>query len=308
MQDSSLKFFSRNVQFSQSEELFLAEYKNRPFKDNFDGRYRFEAIGLLTCLQMLLFSDQSTGFYYDVSGDRFHLLANKLGVSPKQLSRLLNCCFKYSILDKEFYQKYQILTSYKMQDDYSKVLDKPQDRVRAQNINLDYVYQDCDFTQKYKNALQKYKNAVQKRENAVQKMGDKTIQDKNINNDNLRKETNLDIQNFNSSLQKFKNNFPNKKCDDDIAYTPGIDFELLTKCINESPQFLLKFNNPFNWKWCIDHYKAIIEGKYRKFPEVKQENQPKHAVQNFKGRDYTGKDLNDLFDDIESIELDANND
>ena len=147
MQDFSLKFFSRTVQFSQGEELFFADYKNRPLKDR---DYKLEALGLLTYLQMLLFSDAETGFYYDVSGNRFQLLANKLGVSPKQLNQLLNSCFKYSILDKAMYQKYQILTSYKMQDDYSRVLDKPQDRVRAQNINMDYVYQDCDFTQKYK--------------------------------------------------------------------------------------------------------------------------------------------------------------
>lgn len=300
----SLKFFSRTVHFSQNEELFFAEYKNRPVlnkSDKKDSYNQFEALGLLTYLQMVLFSDSETGFYYDVSGDRFPLLANKLGISPKQLSQLLKRCFKYSILDLAMYQKYQILTSYKMQDDYSKVLDKPQDRVRAQNINMDYVYPGCDFTQKYENALQKFKKALQKREKALQNSGDETKQD-NITKDILRESNNLDVQSFNLSLQKFKDAFPSKACDDEIPYASGIDFDLLTKCINESPQFLKKFNQPMNWKWCIDHYENIIAGKYREFPKPTTD-QPKHAVQNFKGRDYTQADLNSLFDDLSKVEL-----
>ena len=196
-----------------------------------------------------------------------------------------------------------------MQDDYANAgLER-----RCQNINLDYVYPACSFTYKYEIALQKYKNAIQKKEFVKQNSGDKTKQDDIINDNIVREDNNLDIQNFNSSLQTFKNNFPNKKCDDDITYIPGIDFELLTKCINESPQFLLKFNNPFNWKWCIDHYEGIISGKYRKFPKIKQENQPKHGVQNFPGRKYSPEFFEGLKDSdyeamMKELEAEVNND
>lgn len=279
----SLKFFSRTTQLNQSERLFISKYENRPL---INRNYKLEALGVLTYLQMLLFSDPDSGFYYDVSGNRFQLLASEMGIQNKTLKQYLDWCFEYNLLDEEMFKKYSILTSFKMQDDYANAgLER-----RCQNINLDYVYPACSFTYKYEIALQKYKNAIQKKEFAKQNSGDETKQDKILKYD-IREDNNLDIKTFNLSLQKFKNDFPNKKCDDDITYTPGIDFELLTKCINESPQFLLKINKPINWKWCIDHYEGIISGKYRQFPEV---NKAKRCAQNFIGRDYSHTDLNDL--------------
>lgn len=289
----SLKFFSRTTQLNQSERLFISKYQNRPLQNR---NYKLEALGVLTYLQMLLFSDPDTGFYYDLSGNRFQLLASEIGIQNKTLKQYLDWCFEYKLLDEEMFKKYSILTSFKMQEDYANAgLER-----RCQNINLDYVYPASSFTYKYEIALQKYKNAVQNKKNAKQNSGDETTSD-DINNNKLGENISLDIQNFNLSLTKFKNDFPNKKCDDDITYTPGIDFEQLTKCINESPQFLLKFNNPFNWKWCIDHYKGIISGKYRKFPEVKQEPQPKHAVQNYTGRTYTPE----FFESLKKIDYEA---
>ncbi|MBQ9786535.1 MAG: DUF4373 domain-containing protein, partial [Clostridia bacterium] len=88
---------------------------------------------------------------------RKELLAYKLGVSEERLNKILEWCFTYEILDKDLYDKYTILTSRKMQDDYSKVIER-----RAQYINMDYIYQD-DFTNKYEVALQKYKILLQKK-------------------------------------------------------------------------------------------------------------------------------------------------
>ena len=286
----SLKFFSRTTQLNQSERLFISKYQNRPL---INRNYKLEALGVLTYLQMLLFSDPDSGFYYDVSGNRFQLLASEMGINNKSLKQYLDWCFEYKLLDEDMFKKYNILTSFKMQEDYANAgLER-----RCQNINLDYVYPACSFTFKYETALQKYKNALQKKKNALQNSGDKTKQD-DINNHILREDNNLDIQAFTLSLQKFKNDFPNKKCDDEIPYVSGIDFDLLTKCINESPQFLLKINKPINWKWCVDHYSEIIAGKYRKFPETKPAG--KHVV-NFKCRDYS--DTSNLFDDLSKIEL-----
>lgn len=290
----SLKFFSRTTKLHQSEKLFISKYENRPLANR---NYKLEALGILTYLQMLLLSDPDTGFYYDVSGNRFQLLASEIGISNKTLKQYLDWCFEYNLLDEEMFKKYNILTSIKMQEDYANAgLER-----RCQNINLDYVYPACSFTYKYEIALQKYKNALQKQKNVTQNSGDKTKQD--TSNKDVRENTNLDSQAFNLSLQKFKDDFPNKKCDDDIPYTPGIDFELLTKCINESPQFLQKFNSPMNWKWCIDHYSNIIAGKYRQFPKTSTVDQPKHSVQNFTGRDYSQTDLNSLFDDLSKVEI-----
>lgn len=255
----SLKFFSRAVHFSQNEELFINKYQNRTS----DRNTKLEAIGALTYLQMLLHSDVDSGYYYDVSGNRFQLLASKMGISNKTLKQILDWCFEYNLLDEEKFKKYEILTSVKMQEDYANAgLER-----RCQNINLDYVYPACSFTYKYEIALQKFKNAIQKQKNVTQNSGDKTKQDvtKDILRENICSE---EIQAFKLSLQKFKENFPNKKCDDEIPYTSGIDFDLLAKCINESPQFLQKFNSPMNWKWCIDHYNGIISGKYKQFPKT----------------------------------------
>ena len=95
---------------------------------------------------MQLFSDGDTGFYYDISGARKNLLAFKLGITEEKLLKVLDWCFVCDLLDKDMYDKHKILTSYKMQDDYSKIIER-----RAQKINLDYVFQ-ADFTKKYENA------------------------------------------------------------------------------------------------------------------------------------------------------------
>ncbi|MBQ9785889.1 MAG: hypothetical protein IJW25_00280, partial [Clostridia bacterium] len=67
MKDYSLKFFSREIQLSQKEELFINAYSNQPLESR---NLKIEALGLLTYLQMLLFSDGETGFYYNISGLR----------------------------------------------------------------------------------------------------------------------------------------------------------------------------------------------------------------------------------------------
>lgn len=297
-----LKFFSRTVHFSQSEELFINKYTNRQLssrdrREEGGSRLKFEAMGFLTYLQMTLFSDPETGFYYDLSGNRFQLLANKMGIGNKTLKQYLDWCFEYSLLDENMYKKYNILTSLKMQDDYSRSgLER-----RQQKINMDFVYPDCSFTQKYKIALQKYKNALQNSKNVQQNSGDKTKQD-DINIDNKR-DTNLSIEAFNLSLEKFKQTFPDKKCDDEIPFVQGIDFEALTTAINQSPQFLLKYNKPMNWKWCINNYEKIVSGEYRKFPESNDKLTNIKPKQNYQNREYTSDELNSLFDDVSKVEI-----
>lgn len=292
--DYSLKFFSRTVHLSQSEELFINKYSNRPL---INRKYNFEALGVLTYLQMLLFSDSETGYYYDVSCNRFQLLASKMGLPSKTLKQYLDWCFEYNLLDGKMYKNYQILTSPKMQADYAVAgLER-----RKQNINMNYVYPDCSFTQKYKIALQKYKNALQNSKNVQQNSGDKTKQD-DINIDNKR-DTNLSIEAFNLSLEKFKQTFPDKKCDDEIPFVQGIDFEALTTAINQSPQFLLKYNKPMNWKWCINNYEKIVSGEYRKFPESNDKLTNTKPKQNYQNREYTQNELNSLFDDVSKVEI-----
>ena len=284
MRDFSLDFFSRDVHLSQSEELFINKYTNRPLKDR---NYKLEALGLLTYLQMLLFSDGETGFYYDVSGVRFQLLANKLGITNKQLSQTLDWCFEYSILDEVLYQKYQILTSYKMQYDYSKVLDRP----RAQNINMAYVYQ-CDFTQKYENALQKYKNAQQKRENVQQKEGEETRPEESKS---IVKEETHPAPSF--SLDDLKNKFPTKVSSKQLKVQPHMDLALLAKKMEEQTWLLDK--NNLDLAWCLKHYDDIINNRYAPGTNGKQPA----PTQNYQNRDYSDKNLNDLFDNLEDVEL-----
>lgn len=155
MKDYSLKFFSREIRLSQKEELFINAYMNEPLGNR---NLKLEALGLLTYLQMQLFTDGETGFYFNVAGARKELLAYKVGITNAELDNILNWCFTYEILDKEMYDKYSILTSRKMQDDYSKVLEK-----RAQNINMEYVYKD-DYAGRYEGALLKYKLSLLKKE------------------------------------------------------------------------------------------------------------------------------------------------
>ena len=288
MRDFSLDFFSRDVHLSQKEELFINQYTNRPFSNR---NYKLEALGLITYLQMILFSDGETGFYYDVSGNRFKLLANKLGISNKQLSQVLDWCFEYDILDEVFYQKYQILTSYKMQYDYSRVLDRPLSQVRAQKIDMRYVYQ-CDFTQKYKNALQKYENALQKRENVQQsdERGDETRVDE------IKEDEDENASTF--SLKNLEELFPDKKTDKSISVPEGVNLELLAKKMKEQTWLLDKKN--LDLAWCIKNYKKIISDRYAQGSSGSSEIKP---AQNYTGRTYSDETLNNLYDDLKNVEL-----
>lgn len=288
MRDFSLDFFSRNVELSNSEKLFINKYKSRPLKNR---NCKFEALGLLTYLQMLLFSDSETGFYYDVSGTRFQLLAEELDITNKELKQILDWAFEYSILDKAKYEKHQILTSYKMQEDYSKVLDRPEDRVRAQNINMNFVYQ-CSFTKYFENALQKYKNALQKRESSQQKTGEETRADEIIQDKNSE----IKASNNADSLQKFKNEFPNKKTTKPITVPMDVDLDLLTTKLKES-DFLMSLPN-CDWAWCIKNYQKIISDHYKNYNSKSEK-----STQNYTNRDYSNQDLNGVFDDLSAVEL-----
>lgn len=91
-------------------------------------------------------------------------------------------------------------------------------------------------------------------------------------------------------LAEFKKLVPNKKIDCQVAYYPDVDYDLLLDQIRNST--LLMDGNNLSLKWCLEHSDSIIDGTYKKIVS---------SEQNFKGRDYTGVDINALFQSIEDI-------
>lgn len=338
MKDYSLKFFSRGVLLSQKEELFINAYTNEPLLNR---NFKLEALGLLTYLQMQLFSDGETGFYYDISGERKKFLAFKLGLLEEQLTKILDWCFIYEILDKELYDKYKILTSYKMQDDYSKIIER-----RSQNINMDYVYQ-ADFTNKYETALQKYKIALQKKENVVQNQKI-ALQNEQIVTQNSKialqneeialQNEEIAVQNSTDKIREDKNRLDNIILDErrkeqnmneqiynqnqnGVSRISLSQFKSLFPNKKTSKEIIVPLNvnlellankineqpwlldkNNLDWAWCINHYEEILNNKYADFKNLNN-YQTNDNTNTFGQRKYSTEYLDSLYDDITQIEL-----
>lgn len=94
-------------------------------------------------------------------------------------------------------------------------------------------------------------------------------------------------------LQLFRDYFPRKKIDCQIAAYPEFDYnQLITRMRNSD---FIKRSDNLTLKWCLEHRDVILSGKH--------ETDQSKKKQDFTGRNYTREQMNALFQDIDDIEI-----
>ena len=106
----------------------------------------------------------------------------------------------------------------------------------------------------------------------------------NIKREEIKEERNL-------SLEKFRKAFPNMKIGvQSLDWSNDVDMDVLIEKINES-EFLKNCGN-IDLSWCLRHYDAIIQDKYKDFAK-------KSSV--YRSREYTKEEMDSLFDSIDNL-------
>ena len=292
MKDMSLKYYPRANKLSNSERLFISDFNI--INKNKIANQRLEAFAVFMLLKMAMGENSESGFFLKADEKQLRLLAseNLYGIDTKFLDRVLESCFNQGLFDRVLYEKFNILTSPDIQDEYF-FSDNVKRRALKDISNYkDYVY--GFIWDKLKIAGGSNKIASNKTKIASNFRETK----QNETQTQTREIQEPEHDSFGNSLSEFKSKFPSKMCDEILNIPSNVNLELLAKNILES-EFLMKAAN-LNWSWCVKHYSDIVKGNYKNFSKSTSDSK---KDKKFIKHDYSDKNLNELFDDLDKIEL-----
>ena len=296
MKDMSLKYIVRECNLSSSEKMFISDFN--VINKNKIANQRLEAFAVYTILKMYMGNDKESGFFLKADPKQLKFLASDVlfGIDVKFLNRVISSCFENDLFDKTFYDKFNILTSYDIQDKYFYSENVKRRALKTISDYRDFVYDS--IWEDLKLADKNKKDACKNDENACNNK--ETKQDETETDTQTHTETKTSVLSTSDcfSLSDFASQFPNKKCEDNLTVPENVNLALLSKKVKES-EFLQDAAN-LSIKWLIDHYHDIIKGTYKGTLKKSTPNQ------NFTGRDYSDRNLNELFDDLEKINLEDN--
>ena len=289
----SLKYIVRECNLSSSEKMFIADFN--VINKNKIANQRLEAFAVYTILKMYMGNDKESGFFLKADPKQLKFLASDVlfGIDLKFLNRVISSCFENDLFDKTFYDKFNILTSYDIQDKYFYSENVKRRALKTISDYRDFVYdsiwEDLKLADKNKK--------VARNNEEIASNNKETKQDETQTDTQTQIETNSSVLNTSDrfSLSDFISQFPNKKCDENLVVPEHINLSLLSKKVKES-EFLQNANN-LSIKWLIDHYSDIIQDRYK---GTLKESKP---TQNFTGRDYSGEDLSKLYTNLEEVEI-----
>lgn len=299
MNSNAIPYFRHDSTLSLKEESLFNYFivRETPSK-------ALEAYALYMLIKMKIYSTEGYYIYYDDS--LLSTLARTTGSKASLVHKVVEACLKVELLDPKMYKEHKILTSYVIQSEYFNAIK----RRTVHDFILEFMYKP--FREKIENEIKNEKNVCKNGENVnnnderrVEFLDLNNINGENINLDNKTQADSLSQKNISTeelykAYKQFKEKYPDK-CKCSINQIPiFINFDLLTKEIEESPQFL-KPNNNIDLTWLIKNYEKVISGAYRKFKSEK--TNAEKPVQNYKNRDYSGKNLNNLFDDLTKVKL-----
>ena len=302
MNSNAIPYFPQSSVLTKAEDSLINYFTLRYNKS--DANKALEAYALYIFIKMKIYSTEGYFLIYDKNTQS--TLARTTGSNASFVHKVVEACLQVELLDPEMYEKYKILTSQAIQSEYFNAVK----RRKMHDFNLNYMY--ASFQQIFKNVNNNKKDVCKNGENVNKKEERRAefsdlnnINGENINLDNKTQADSLSQKNISTeelykAYKQFESTYP-EKCKCNINQIPiFINFDLLTKEIEESPQFL-KPNNNIDLSWLIKNYEKVISGAYRKFKSEK--TNAEKPVQNYKNRDYSGKNLNNLFDDLEKVKL-----
>lgn len=288
MKSQSLKFFPRESKLTTQEQLFMADF-NISNKERVSNQ-KLEAFAVYILLRMKMSDDDDTGYFLKFDQDLLNLLSCSIGTDNKFLTRVVKRCLERGLFDKVMFNKYQILTSPDIQDKYF----FGKQRCTKIRVIKDYlygfIYEKYDF--------------VNKKCEIVNKNGEIVNKNKQTTQDNTNTQTNRDTQTqamcTNSGLNLFLKEFPNK-AESNVEIPSYVDFKTLTEKIKASEFLRIANNLKLSWFVKKENYEKVISGQYDKIVFSPGKNKTGW-------REYSQEELNDLYTNLDEINIGENND
>jgi len=104
-QKTGLDYFPLSVDIDSDDKIALIQAK-----------YGIE--GFTTIIKMFIKIYSDKGYYYEWTEEKQLLFSSKIGISFERVNEIINDAVKWKIFDKDIFEKYQILTSKRIQEIY----------------------------------------------------------------------------------------------------------------------------------------------------------------------------------------------
>ena len=252
-----------------------------------EAKFKLKGVAIYVKLLQKIFSEE--GYFYKVSDDIILLLKQEFNLASADniIQDLINECIARGIFDKFMYEKYNILTSDDIQREYLNAVRKRKKLELNKEFLLPFALnfiKKAEETQKTAEDLEKGKERKENKKETTQ------VTEGYINS-LVSKNTDT------SSLIDYFKNETNKYTADVTSIPIGVDMQKLTEKVKNS-SFLMSANN-MTLKQCLKCYDKIINGVYDD-DKPKVSNKPELVFK----RNYSTKDLNSFFTNIDDIKFD----
>lgn len=305
-------------------EFFPVPSHNSYEMDLIEAKYGLDAIGIYYKLLQKIFG--GTGYYAKIDEYFSILLSKESGVEISKINEIIKECVKIEMFDKEMYDKFSILTSREIQEDYliairgrsiiemeekylignaKEKYQRLKEKVLGNSANTEFTQKSEEFTQNFDRREEKkkeekkgYEKIIEEREesssggqNATPKI---SLTRNKLNSNELDVDScELKSSLSNEDLEKFKEVFPNKLTEGKYTVPSNFEMDKLISEVKESD--FLKSNNNLSLPWLINNYDKIINGAYKDYVKKNENTIVTH--------NYTTEELNSFFTDLDSLDL-----
>lgn len=280
-----INFVQFDSQFSPEIKDFLSEYAGINFAK------RHKAISVIC--QIYMHAGNTAGYYICASKMDIIRDAQQFCVGKNDLELIYDLATKHDVFDKTLYEKHQIITNPTMQITYISAKNKSE----HWNMNGEFI---LDFVCKYYKSQTKFAKIATKLDKFKGRF-------KSIEQNGSEKELNGNISDDDMTLDEFKQLHP-KKCfslPDDWVKPEGVKLSIISEAIKNSQKFLEVKNYMTLERLSTEFYKKVCAGWYddTNYEKNIAKNEQKKSSQNFKSREYSKEQLDNLYDDLSTVEL-----
>ena len=284
---SRLKFVQLETQFSYEMDKFLSEYAG------INSSKYHKALSII--LQIHMRAGNTGGYFLSAEPDDIMDDARKFNIGVSELKAIYDVATKRGVFDRNLYLEQHIITNHALQVcfcsakedrgglsmDGSHILNSVYDYFKLERKNKKIVAKLDEFIGKNKS---KEQNGIESNENVIYQDDD------------------------DMTLSEFKQLHP-KKCfslPEDWIKPDGVKLQIISEAIKKSQKFLEVKNYMTLERLATEFYQKVCAGWYDDSNyeiNIAKNEKTKTPNQNFTGRDYSGKDLSTLYDDLNNIEL-----
>lgn len=280
-----INFVQFETQFTDELEKFLSEYAGVN-----SSKYH-KALSLI--LQIHMRAGNTGGYYLSATEEDIVYDARKFNVSVFDLKAIYDMSTKRGVFDLKQFKENHIITNNTLQIAFLSA------KARNTNWNMDakhileFVYNYYKSDSKFKKIADKLDKITgrfkSKEQNGNEKKGNEVIDDDDM------------------TLTEFKQLHPNKciTLPDDWIKPEGVKLKLISDAIKRSDKFLNVKAYMTLERMATEFYDKVCGNYYddSNFENNPVKNEHKKQTQNYTNREYSEKELNSLYTDLDKVEL-----